>query len=409
MVDDDRAINELIKVNLKLSGYTVIQAFDGVEGFALAKQELPNLAILDVMMPNVDGYTVAQRIRQYEPIKNIPIIMLTALSDIQDKGRGFDIGVDDYMVKPFEIEELKMRIKALLKRTHQLPESLATKELMVLGEITLLPEQYSVKINDKVAKLTPIEFDIFNILFQNHGNMVSSAKLLKDVWGYEPDDDVETIRVHIRHLRTKIDKISDGKKYIETIYGGGYKLSVWLKGGYSDTGLTTPTGYNTKVTLIAYYNKALNTSGSNSAATATYTVLPHSDWGEYTVDLDSSKTVYAFGIHLTKADGTIYLPVDDVKLYTSFPYNTNWPVGVYKTNLKVGGNDIPVTFAFSDQQKKVAIRLLNNYDAGVTSYTYNESTSIFTINTNGEYMSMTYGTITGKWDKANNKLTNVNP
>ncbi len=226
VVDDDRAINELIKVNLKLSGYTVIQAFDGVEGFALAKQELPNLAILDVMMPNVDGYTVAQRIRQYEPIKNIPIIMLTALSDIQDKGRGFDIGVDDYMVKPFEIEELKMRIKALLKRTHQLPESLATKELMVLGEITLLPEQYSVKINDKVAKLTPIEFDIFNILFQNHGNMVSSAKLLKDVWGYEPDDDVETIRVHIRHLRTKIDKISDGKKYIETIYGGGYKLSV---------------------------------------------------------------------------------------------------------------------------------------------------------------------------------------
>ncbi len=226
IVDDDRAINELIKVNLKLSGYTVIQAFDGVEGFALAKQELPNLAILDVMMPNVDGYTVAQRIRQYEPIKSIPIIMLTALSDIQDKGRGFDIGVDDYLVKPFEIEELKMRIKALLKRTHQLPESLATKELMVIGEITLLPEQYSVKINDKVAKLTPIEFDIFNILFQNHGNMVSSAKLLKDVWGYEPDDDVETIRVHIRHLRTKIDKISDGKKYIETIYGGGYKLSV---------------------------------------------------------------------------------------------------------------------------------------------------------------------------------------
>lgn len=226
VVDDDKAINELIKVNLKLSGYDVVQAFDGVEGFALAKQEMPNLAILDVMMPNVDGYTVAQRIRQYEQLKNIPILMLTALSDIQDKGRGFDIGVDDYLVKPFDMEELKMRIKALLKRTHQLPESLATKELLVLGEITLLPEQYSVKINDKVAKLTPIEFDIFNILFQNHGNMVSSAKLLKDVWGYEPDDDVETIRVHIRHLRTKIDKISDGKKYIETIYGGGYKLSA---------------------------------------------------------------------------------------------------------------------------------------------------------------------------------------
>ncbi len=226
VIDDDKAINELIKINLKLSGYNVIQAFDGIEGFALTKQELPNLVLLDVMMPNVDGYTVAQRIRQCETTKNIPIIMLTALSEIQDKGKGFDIGVDDYIVKPFDIEELKMRVRAVLKRSNQLPESMATKELLVLGKITLLPESYSVKIGDNTAKLTPIEFDIFNILFQNHGNMVSSAKLLKDVWGYSPDDDVETIRVHIRHLRAKIDKISNGKKYIETIYGGGYKLTV---------------------------------------------------------------------------------------------------------------------------------------------------------------------------------------
>ena len=226
IIDDDKAINELIKVNLKLNGYNIIQAYDGIEGFALTKQELPNLVLLDVMMPNVDGYTVAQRIRQCEQTKNIPIIMLTALSEIQDKGKGFDIGVDDYLVKPFDIEELKMRVKAVLKRSNQLPESMATKELLVLDEITLLPESYSVKIGEKIAKLTPIEFDIFNILFQNHGNMVSSAKLLKDVWGYAPDDDVETIRVHIRHLRAKIDKISKGKKYIETIYGGGYKLTV---------------------------------------------------------------------------------------------------------------------------------------------------------------------------------------
>ena len=226
IIDDDKAINELIKVNLKLNGYNIIQAYDGIEGFALTKQELPNLVLLDVMMPNVDGYTVAQRIRQCEQTKNIPIIMLTALSEIQDKGKGFYIGVDDYLVKPFDIEELKMRVKAVLKRSNQLPESMATKELLVLDEITLLPESYSVKIGEKIAKLTPIEFDIFNILFQNHGNMVSSAKLLKDVWGYAPDDDVETIRVHIRHLRAKIDKISEGKKYIETIYGGGYKLTV---------------------------------------------------------------------------------------------------------------------------------------------------------------------------------------
>lgn len=226
VVDDDNAINELIKVNLELCGYKVVQAYEGTTGFALCKQEIPSLVILDVMMPEVDGFTVAQRIRKNETTKNIPILMLTALSQLNDKVNGFNIGVDDYLVKPFEMEELQVRVRALLKRAGQIPESIATRELLTLGEITLLPETYSVKINDKIAKLTPIEFDIFNLLFQNHGNMVSSAQLLKDIWGYAPDDDIETIRVHIRHLRSKLDKISNGKKYIETIYGGGYKLSI---------------------------------------------------------------------------------------------------------------------------------------------------------------------------------------
>lgn len=226
VIDDDVAINELIKVNLELHGYEVIQSFNGTDGFAMAKQEYPELIILDVMMPEVDGYTVAQRIRQCQDIADTPIIMLTALSELNNKVNGFNIGVDDYLTKPFEIEELLVRVRALLKRTNLIPKSLAVRDLLTYKEITLLPETYSVKINDKVQKLTPIEFDIFNVLFQNHGNMVSAQKLLKDVWGYEPDDDIETIRVHIRHLRSKIDKISDGKKYIETIYGGGYKLNI---------------------------------------------------------------------------------------------------------------------------------------------------------------------------------------
>ena len=226
VIDDDIAINELIKVNLELCGYKVVQAYDGTKGFALCKQEKPSLVVLDAMMPEVDGFTVAQRIRKNEETKNTPILMLTALSELNDKVKGFDIGVDDYLVKPFEMEELQVRVRALLKRSNMIPESIATRELLTLGEITLLPEVYSVKINDKIAKLTPIEFDIFNLLFQNHGNMVSSQKLLKEIWGYAPDDDVETIRVHIRHLRSKLDKISDGKKYIETIYGGGYKLEA---------------------------------------------------------------------------------------------------------------------------------------------------------------------------------------
>ena len=226
VIDDDIAINELIKVNLELNGYKVIQANDGTIGFALAKQELPELVVLDVMMPEVDGYTVAQRIRQCDEIADTPIIMLTALSELDNKAEGYNIGIDDYLTKPFEIDELIMRVRALLKRVNKIPKSSAVRDLLTYKEITLIPESYTVQIGDKQAKLTPIEFDIFNLLFQNHGNMVSAQRLLKEVWGYEPDDNVETIRVHIRHLRSKIDKISGDKKYIETIYGGGYKLNI---------------------------------------------------------------------------------------------------------------------------------------------------------------------------------------
>lgn len=226
VIDDDEAINELVKINLELFGYTVICADNGTQGYALAKQEMPGLIVLDVMMPEVDGFTVAKRIRENPSTKTIPILMLTALSLVQDKVKGFDIGVDDYLVKPFEMEELRVRVRSLLKRTNALPESLATKDILTVGDITLLPEIYSVKILDKTVKLTPIEYDIFNLLVQNHGNMVSSSRFLQEIWGYSPDDDVETIRVHIRHLRSKIKKISDNKEYIDTIYGGGYRLLV---------------------------------------------------------------------------------------------------------------------------------------------------------------------------------------
>ncbi len=224
VIDDDQAINELIKINLELSYYNVISAFDGNRGYALAKQELPDLIVLDVMMPEVDGYTVAKRIRENDSTKDIPIIMLTALGMLQNKAQGFDIGVDDYLVKPFEMDELLMRVKALLKRSNNIPKSFAVKEVLSQGDITLIPETYSIEINGKQAKVTPIEFDIVNLLMQNYGNMVSSSKILSDVWGYQADDAVETIRVHMRHIRTKLDKISEGRKYIETIYGGGYRL-----------------------------------------------------------------------------------------------------------------------------------------------------------------------------------------
>ena len=224
IIDDDTAILELIKVNLELLGHEAITASDGVRGFALARQELPDLIILDVMMPDVDGFTVASRIRNNPSTKDIPILMLTALSMIQDKTKGFDAGVDDYLVKPFELEELKLRVRALLRRVNAIPESLGKGEILTVGDMTLLPENLSVQIKDKTAKLTPIEYEILSMLMQNHGNAVTAPVLLKDIWGYSPDDDIETIRVHIRHLRTKLQKISPDKKYIETIYGGGYRL-----------------------------------------------------------------------------------------------------------------------------------------------------------------------------------------
>lgn len=224
IIDDDIAICELIKINLELQGYECLYSTDPVRGFALIKQEEPNLVILDVMMGAVNGYSVAQKIRQTKEISKTPIIMLTALSELNNKLEGFNSGVDDYITKPFEIEELKARVLALLNRSGAEMDSLRVKEILSKGDITLIPESYQVQILDKKAQLTPIEFDILNVLMQKEGTMVPSKVLLKEVWGYE-EDNIDTIRVHITHLRSKINKISSFKnKYIQTIYGGGYRL-----------------------------------------------------------------------------------------------------------------------------------------------------------------------------------------
>lgn len=225
IIDDDISICELVKINLELLGYECLYSTDPIRGFALIKQEAPNLVILDVMMGTVSGYDVAKKIRQTGNISKTPIIMLTALGELNNKLEGFNCGVDDYITKPFEIEELKARVIALLNRSGSETSSIRIKEVLSKGDITLIPEGYQVQIIDKKTQLTPIEFDILNTLMQHEGSMVSSKTLLKEVWGYTQEDDVDTIRVHITHLRSKINKISSEKnKYIKTIYGGGYKL-----------------------------------------------------------------------------------------------------------------------------------------------------------------------------------------
>ena len=196
---------------------------------------------------------------------------------------------------------------------------------------------------------------------------------------------------------------------IPVAMGIGNKLSVWMKGAYSATSMATQGTVDAQVSIIAYYNRALNTAGVNDCAVATYTVKAGTPWAEYTLDLDSSRTVFGYGIHIAKtASGTVYVPVDYVRIYGSVnPSVNNWPVGNYVANLSVAGYSIPTMFAFSDVRQAVAVKLANTNDAGVTGYTYNTSTHQFTITTDGSYNSMTYGTITGTWDKANNRLTNV--
>ena len=222
VIDDDQAIAELIKVNLELLSHNVTTANDGIKGLALAQQSRPDLIVLDVMMPDLDGFTVCQRLRQNKETNGIPILMLTALGMTKDKVKGFDSGADDYLTKPFEIPELQVRVRALLRRAGSVPQSASLPEILTAGEITLIPENLQAKVRDRVVKLTPTEFEILHCLMQHHGTTVSTGKLLEEVWGYSPDDDVDTIRVHIRHLRTRLETAD--RKYIRTVYGGGYQL-----------------------------------------------------------------------------------------------------------------------------------------------------------------------------------------
>lgn len=233
VIDDDLSILELIKINLEIQGYRVITAEDAIKGIALNNQESPGLIILDVMLPKLDGFTACQQLRADKKTKNIPILMLTAMSRIDDKIAGFDAGSDDYLTKPFEIGELIARVKALLRRSERnkvIDQSSLPTEILHSGEITLMPESREAQVNSKIVRFTPIEFEILYCLMQNLGKTVSPNQLLHDIWGYSPDDDIETIRVHIRHLRQRLEeepaKEEGAKhfKFIRTIYGKGYQL-----------------------------------------------------------------------------------------------------------------------------------------------------------------------------------------
>ena len=226
VIDDDAAIAELVAVNLEMAGYEVTQAEDGIKGQALAIQLLPDLIMLDLMLPRVDGFTVCQRLRRDDRTADIPVLMLTALSQTQDKVEGFNSGADDYLTKPFELEEMLARVRALLRRTDRIPQAAKHSEILNYGPLTLVPERFEAVWYVRTVKLTHLEFELLHCLLQRHGQTVSPSEILKEVWGYDPDDDIETIRVHIRHLRTKMEPDPRHPRYIKTVYGAGYCLEL---------------------------------------------------------------------------------------------------------------------------------------------------------------------------------------
>jgi two-component system response regulator RpaA len=152
--------------------------------------------------------------------------MLTALGQTQDKIEGFNAGADDYLTKPFEVQELLVRVRALLRRSDRIPQAAKHGEILTYGPLTLVPERFEALWFGKTIKLTHLEFDLLHCLMQRHGQTVSPSEILQEVWGYEPDDDIETIRVHIRHLRTKLEPDPRHPQYIKTVYGAGYCLEL---------------------------------------------------------------------------------------------------------------------------------------------------------------------------------------
>ena len=223
IVDDDKQIRELLSFDIQQSGYIVDTAQDGEEGLKKALENKYDLILLDVMMPKMDGFTVCKNIRMTNP--NIPILMLTAKGTIEDKTEGFDCGADDYLIKPFEIQEVLLRIRALLRRGEGQNNTQDTKEVLRIGDIEILPDSLEALILDKKVKLTPTEFEILYCLMQHVNTPVTLAVLLDEVWGYGSDEDVRMVRVHVGGLRQKIEENTRNPKYLHTVVNVGYKLT----------------------------------------------------------------------------------------------------------------------------------------------------------------------------------------
>ena len=218
VVDDEALLVKGIRFNLQNEGYEVITGSDGLEAVRLVQEESPDLVVLDVMMPNMDGLTACARIREFS---DVPIILLTAKVDDMDKLMGFDHGTDDYLTKPFNILELKARIRALLRRAGS-SERKASANTLSIGHISLDLDGRNAYKNGVLVDLTAKEFDVVEFLMRHANRVYSREALLDTIWTYEYRSDIRTVDVHIRRLREKLEDEPAQPKYIMTKWGVGY-------------------------------------------------------------------------------------------------------------------------------------------------------------------------------------------
>ena len=219
VVDDEKLIVKGIRISLEQDGMVVDCAYDGEEALKMATDHEYDMILLDVMLPKMDGFEVCQRIREFS---NMPIVMLTAKGDDMDKILGLEYGADDYITKPFNILEVKARIKAIMRRTNAGQAKEKNGKVIESGDLRLDCESRRAFVMNKEVNLTAKEFDLLELLVNNPNKIYSRENLLNLVWGYEYPGDVRTVDVHVRRLREKIENNPSEPKYVHTKWGVGY-------------------------------------------------------------------------------------------------------------------------------------------------------------------------------------------
>lgn len=222
VVDDEHAILDALRFNLERSSYSVVTAMDGETALAAAREERPDLILLDLMLPGVHGLDVCRRIRAES---DVPIVVLSARTEEVDRVVGLELGADDYVTKPFSMKELLARVRAHLRRTQRVPASTVADEILRDGDLTLDPARREAALGERRLPLRPKEFDLLAFLLRHPGRSFTREQLLRQVWGYEAFGQTRTVDVHIGHLRRYIEPDPEQPKRIITVRSIGYRYA----------------------------------------------------------------------------------------------------------------------------------------------------------------------------------------